>query len=141
METKNTDDLEQELLEAPDLDRFLEQNRGRFVSGSLPDYLLELLHEKNMTKSMLAKAANMSEIYLHQVFAGQRNLSRNRLICVCFGLSATLEQTQELLKCCGHAQLYPRNRRDTVIIFGLSHRMTLFEVNDKLLAAGERPLF
>ncbi len=40
----------------------------------------------------------MSEIYLHQIFAGRRNPSRNRLLCLCYGLEATVDETQELLK-------------------------------------------
>ena len=32
----------------------------------------------------------MSEIYLHQIFAGRRTPSRNRLLCLCYGLGATV---------------------------------------------------
>ena len=83
----------------------------------------------------------MSEVYLHQVFAGRRNPSRSRLLCLCFGLNATLEETQELLKQCGHAQLYPKNRRDAIIQYGLANGMDLFAVNDKLFAENEETLY
>ena len=88
----------------------------------------ETLH----AKAALAKRSGMSDIYLHQIFSGRRNPSRSRLLCLCIGLGASLEETQELLKLCGLAQLYPKLRRDAIIIFALSHHMTLFEVNDKL---------
>lgn len=141
MREPNTDDLRQELMTAPDLDQFIEKNEAYFIEGTMAQFLLELLQKKNMSKSALAKRANISEIYLHQVFAGQRNLSRNRLLCVCFGLAATLGETQELLKHCGFAQLYTRNRRDAIILYGLSHAMSLHEVNDELLARQEELLF
>ena len=32
------------------------------------------------------------------------------------------------------APLYSRDRRDAIVIFGLSHNMTLGEINDKLYA-------
>ena len=83
----------------------------------------------------------MSEVYLHQVFSGRRNPSRSRLICLCFCLSATLEETQELLKHCGLAQLYPRIRRDAIIIYGLVNGVSLFEVNDKLFSEEEETLY
>ena len=80
-------------------------------------------------------------MYLHQVFAGRRNPSRDRLIGLCFGLSATLEETQELLKQCGLAQLYPKVRRDAIIIYGLVNGVSLFDVNDKLFSEKEETLF
>ena len=83
----------------------------------------------------------MSEVYLHQVFAGRRNPSRSRLICLCFGLSATLEETQTLLKQCGYAQLYARDRRDAIILYGIVNGMSLFDVNDKLFSEEEETLF
>ena len=83
----------------------------------------------------------MSEVYLHQVFAGRRNPSRNRLLCLCFGLSATLKETQELLKQCGFAQLYPKDRRDAIILYGILNGQDLFTVNDKLFAENEEILY
>ena len=64
----------------------------------------------------------MSEIYLHQIFAGRRNPSRNRLLCLCYGLSASIDETQELLKLSGMAQLYPKRKRDAIIYYGLLHK-------------------
>ena len=75
------------------------------------------------------------------MFAGRRNPSRSRLICLCFGLSATLEETQTLLKQCGYAQLYARDRRDAIILYGIVNGMSLFDVNDKLFSEEEETLF
>ena len=83
----------------------------------------------------------MSEVYLHQIFAGRRNPSRNRLLCLCFGLEASIDETQDLLKRCGLAQLYPKNKRDAIIYYGLVHKMSLPELNDKLFAEEEEMLF
>lgn len=76
MQERDTDDLQQKLLEASDLDRFMEENNDSFASEDMAELLLKMLQKKKMTKSMLARGANISEIYLHQVFAGQRRLSR-----------------------------------------------------------------
>lgn len=137
---KSTDELQQELMSAPDLKQFLEDNEDKFSRENIADALNELFGQKNISKAALAKSSGLSEVYLHQVFAGLRNPSRNRLICLCFGLSATLEETQALLKRCGYAQLYPRKKRDAVVIYGLLHGMDLFEVNDKLFCEDEDTL-
>ena len=141
MQKKNTDDLRQELMQAPNLDRFLSTNREQFSNESLVESLNRLWGEKRISKAALAKQAGMSEVYLHQIFAGRRNPSRNRLLCLCFGLEASIDETHDLLKRCGLAQLYPKNKRDAIIYYGLVHKMSLPELNDKLFAEEEEMLF
>lgn len=138
---EDTNNLQQELMEAANLDQFLSENEENFQSDAVCDYLDRLFHKRKLSKATLAKRSGMSEVYLHQVFAGRRNPSRSRLLCLCFGLSATVEEVQELLKQCGYAQLYPKNKRDAIILYGLLNGMTLFEVNDKLFAENEETLY
>ncbi|MCI7136742.1 MAG: helix-turn-helix transcriptional regulator [Candidatus Limivicinus sp.] len=138
---KDTNNMQQELMSAPDLDRFLSENQDNFLSGNILELLNDLFQKRNISKAALAKQSGMSEVYLHQVFAGRRNPSRSRLICLCFGLSATLDETQELLKQGGFAQLFSKNRRDAIIIYGLVNGASLFEVNDKLFSEGEETLY
>ena len=138
---KNTDDLRQELMESPDLDQFLTDNQEDFDGGRTGEMLNTLFQKHRISKAALARLSGMSEVYLHQVFAGRRNPSRSRLLCLCFGLDATVEETQLLLKHCGHAQLYPKNRRDAIILYGLANNMDLFDVNDKLFRENEETLY
>lgn len=141
MENKNTDNLRQELMQSSNIDEFLSSNEENFINESIPEILNRLLTEKNITKAVLAKHSGISEVYLHQIFAGRRNPSRNRILCLCYGLGATIDETQELLKLCSAAQLYPKNRRDAIIIYGLVHGTPLFEINDKLFTEDEETLF
>lgn len=141
MDQKNTDDLRQELMQSPNLDEFLSDNEENFFNDSVPEILNHILAEKNLSKAALAKQSGISEVYLHQIFAGRRNPSRNRLLCLCYGLGTSLDETQELLKLCGAAQLYSKNRRDAIIIYGIVRGVSLFEINDKLFAEDEETLF
>lgn len=138
---KNTDDLRQELMESPNLDQFLTDNQEDFDGGRIGEMLNALFQKHRISKAALARLSGMSEVYLHQVFAGRRNPSRSRLLCLCFGLDATVEETQLLLKHCGHAQLYPKNRRDAIILYGLANNMDLFDINDKLFRENEETLY
>ena len=138
---KDTNNMRQELMEAPSLDKFLSENQDSFNRESVCELLNRLFQKRIISKAALAKQSGMSEVYLHQVFSGRRNPSRNRLLCLCFGLNASLEETQELLKQCGFAQLYPKNRRDAIILYGILNGMDLFAVNDKLFTENEETLF
>ena len=140
MKRKSTKELNRELTAAPDLKRFLEDNREQFQETGFQELLQELFHNSGISKATLAKRAETSEVYLYQIFSGTRTPSRDRVLCLCFGLPATLEQTQELLRIGGMAQLYPKNRRDAVIMYGLTHRLELPKVNDLLFAEDEETL-
>lgn len=141
MQDKSTDDLRQELMESPDLEQYLAENDAFFSSKDAAAMLNQLFKKCGLSKAALAKRSGMSDIYLHQIFSGRRNPSRSRLLCLCIGLGASLEETQELLKLCGLAQLYPMLRRDAIIIYGLTHRLSLFSINDSLFSSDEETLF
>ena len=132
MNEKNTDTLQQELMSTNNLDRFLTENDASFRDVPLQEAIQRIFDENGMSKAQLAKQSGISEVYLHQLFSGRRFPSRSRLLCLCFGLGATVDEAQSLLQQARHAPLYSRDRRDAIIIFALSHHMTLFEVNDKL---------
>lgn len=140
MKKKATDDLQQELTASTDLRYFLAENQEQFVHKEFSERLLELFNRSGMSKSVLARKAGTSEVYLYQLFSGERTPSRDRALCLCFGLQTSLEETQNLLRNCGLAQLYPKKRRDAIVIYGLAHHMDLDQVNDCLFEEGEATL-
>ena len=141
MSDKTTSDLRQELMEDNSIDTYLQGNAALFVNQDVVALLTELYEQKHLTKAALARQAGMSAVSLHQVFAGRRNPSRDRLLCLCIGLEATVEETQQLLRQAGYAQLYPRVRRDAIILHAIAHGIALPLVNDKLYEENEKTLF
>lgn len=141
MPGKSTDDLSQELMSQSNLDTYIKDNQAHFSDRGVAELLTELYEKKDISKSALARQASISEVYLHQVFSGRRNPSRDRLLCICVGLAASLEETQRLLKLAGYAQLYPRIKREAIISHGLIYQTPLNEINDKLFQENEKTLF
>lgn len=140
MNKKKTGELQKELTSAPDLSIFLSDHQKEFSNSDFPKLLNELFLKSGLSKAALAKRAGTSDVYLYQIFSGGRTPSRDRTICLCFGLSASLEDTQELLKHSGFAQLYVKDRRDAIIIYGLVHGTSLQETNEMLFAEDEPTL-
>ena len=141
MKDKTTDDLRQALMAESNIDSYLRENQPFFAGQSIAELLAVYYERTDLSKAALARKAGMSEVYLHQVFAGRRNPSRDRLLCLCVGLETTLEEAQRLLKQAGYAPLYPRLKRDAIISFGIVHHMELGEINDKLFAENEKTLY
>ena len=141
MREKSTNDLREELLREPNLDAYLKNNENCFADKEIVELLLGLYQEKGISKAALARKAGISEVYLHQVFSRRRKPSRDKLLCICIGAEASLEETQALLRQAAYAPLYPKHRRDAIIIHGLLHGTPADEINDKLFAEQEQPLF
>ena len=140
MENKSTSDLNEELMSESDIDTYISHNRDFFAQRDISELLSQLYDKKAISKAALARKAGMSEVYLHQVFSGRRKPSRDRLICLCLGMGASLEETQQLLRQAAYAQLYPRNKRDAIINHGILHHTELSDINDKLFAENEKTL-
>lgn len=138
---KNTDELQQALMDTPDLERFLQENESSFKQRNLTQMINDLLSKKGISKAELAKNAGTSEVYLYQLTTGRRYPSRNRMLCICLGASADLDETQSILRQCGFATLYPANRRDAIIIHGIIHGQNLYDINDELFCANEETLY
>lgn len=141
MEKKSTGDLSQELMNQPNLDAYIHENQESFLERNVTELLAHLYEQKTISKAELARRAGISEVYIHQVFAGRRKPARDRLVCICIGLQATLEETQGMLKQAGYAQLYPKSKRDAIIAHGIVYGTPLGEINDKLFAENEKTLF
>ena len=72
MKEKTTDDLSCEMMEESDINSYLSKNNSCFSDQSVAELLNALYKKKTMTKAALARRAGVSEVYLHQVFAGRR---------------------------------------------------------------------
>ena len=141
MRKKSTDDLSQELMDQPNLDRYITENEAYFADMGISAFLAELYEKCGLSKAELARRAGMSEVYLHQVFSGRRRPSRDRLLCLCIGMGASLDEIQRLLKQVGYAPIYPRLKRDAIISHGILHRTPLARINEVLFSQNEKTLF
>ncbi len=132
MQKKTTSKLETELRKYNTLDHFLEENKQELASENLSTQLQNLIAAKNMSRAEVVRESNLNEVYAYQIISGVRRPSRDKLLCLCFAMKATLEETQSLLKRNGFAPLYARNERDSIIIFAIEHAMTLLDLNEAL---------
>ena len=140
MERKTTDDLRQELMDQPSIETYLSDNRSCFMEQGILDLLESLRERCCLPKAEIARRSGMSEVYLHQVFSGRRNPSRDRLTALCVGMGASLDEANQLRRQAAYAQLYPRLRRDAIISHGLIHHRPLREINEALFAENEKTL-
>lgn len=136
---KSTDEL-MNTLKSSSLEAYLKNNDEEMVKNPLCVRLEELIKEKNLIKAEVIEKSNIFNIYAYQIFSGRKIPSRDKLIALCFGMELTLDETQALLKYAGYAALYPRNKRDSIIISELKNRESVVRCNIVLDEYGFSPI-
>lgn len=129
---KPTDEMMDKLLKANNIEEYIKENREAFVDLTVSDFLNEYINSKGLIKSHIIKAAEISDIFGFQVLSGARNPSRNTLLSLCIAMKMSLDEVQSTLKIAGFAPLYPKNKRDSIIILGISKGDAVCEINNKL---------
>ena len=132
--TKQTDELLKELGNTSDINQYLSTNRDELIEQNVAKFLNELLKEKeNLTRSKIVKSTSLSESYIYEILGGKKsNPSRNKLLQIAFAMNLDLETTQKLLKIAKVGALYPRIKRDSIIIFALNKNLDFFECENLL---------
>ena len=137
---KNTEDLLKELSQADNINDFLKDNEDSFADVTLSEYLTGLLEEKGLTKSEVIKASELSDIYAYQIFSGVKKPTRDKVLCIAFGMGLSVAETQQLLNSCGLPFLYAKHKRDSIILFAIGKNLSVIEANELLYNSDEATL-
>ena len=129
---KDTLKIVNELKLCPDFNTFYNENKDYMVTNSLSEMLGKLLLEKNLKKSQIIKAAELSEVYAYQIFSGLRVPERKKLLCLAIGMELNLDEVQSLLKCAGYSPLYVKLSFDSILLYGICKKLSVVEINELL---------
>ena len=135
MTERLTEEVLQELLDAPSLDAFVD---GReFPAETLAGFLGHMLEKKHLKRSRVVRMADLNETFGYQIFTGARNPSRDKVLQIAFAMALTLRETNRALRAAGTSSLNPKSRRDAIIIFCIGQGCSLQKVNEELYRLGE----
>ena len=123
-----TSKLLSKLLQTKSIKRFITHFDEQLVTEPLNLYLKRLCKEKSLSPSEVIRVANIERTYGLQIFRGIKNPSRDKVILLAFGLKLNLDETQQLLKAANKSLLYPKIKRDAVIIYCINNNMNVLDV-------------
>ena len=66
--------------------------------------------------------------------------TKDKVVRLSLAMNLTLEECQKALKISGRSALYPRVRRDSIIIYALENQLTIFRCDELLKKYGEECL-
>lgn len=134
MNTKiSTDDLFNIIRKKDDISDFFHDAEKQLLDSDLCEYLNKIIDKKQLKRSFVFEKTCMTKSYFYKLFNGEKqNPSRDILIQLCFAFSFDLDETQEFLKHTGAGVLYPRNQRDSIIIFCIQRQLPIIDCNQLL---------
>ena len=137
MTDKNTDKLMNELKADNNINRYLAENAASLRSLNFSQYLADAIAQKQLSVSKVSERSGISYSYIYHIINDGKNPSRTKVLAIAFGLGATLDETQQMLRQAKHSLLYPRDRWDAVIIAALQQHLTVMQANELLEKLGE----
>lgn len=138
---KSTTELLNELKNFDSFKEYEKINKNSMINKTLSQYLCDLLEEKHLKKSDVIRKGELNESYAYQMFSGVKSTpSKDKLICLSIGMDLSVDETNSLLKLAGLSPLYPRIKRDSIIIINMNNKKSVVEINEELYNEWEETL-
>ena len=141
MLNKSTTQLLKELENFNTFEEYENANRDSMINKNLSEYLTDLLNERKLTKAEVIRKAELSDGYAYQIISGLKTApKRDKLICLSIGMGLSVNETNSVLKIAGLSPLYPKIKRDSIIIINMNNNKSVVEINESLYNEGEDTL-
>ncbi|MCD7948872.1 MAG: hypothetical protein LUG12_01245 [Erysipelotrichaceae bacterium] len=99
---------------------------------TLIDYLNMLLETHHTTKAKVIQKSTLDRTYGYQIFDGTKHPSQNKILMLALAFSLDLHDTNVLLTLSKNQNLYPKLKRDALIIFAINHHYDVLKTNELL---------
>ncbi len=137
---KTTNDLmkviSSEVESEKELDSYI-NNIDSYSDLNYKDYFLTTMKKHGRLKNEVVKKSEISRTYCYQMLNGMRKPGRDNAIALAIASGFSLEETIRYLELLEQGILYSKNKRDSIIIYAITHRLTVANTNELLYSKGE----
>lgn len=138
---KSTEDLLEELQnENCKIDEYLKGNGESFVYDKIKDFWETAIEKSGYSKSNIINKSDFSYCYFYDVINGRKIPGRDKIIRLILTMKLSVDECQEALRISGRSALYPRIKRDSIILFAISNGYSIYQLSELLADAVEEPL-
>ena len=102
------------------------------------EYISEFVNASPLSASEIIQKSRIPRTYGYQILNGSRKPGRDKVIALCLTLSLSLKETQRALTIAKESILYPKNKRDSILIFSINKRLSVDDANDLLYELNEK---
>jgi len=105
------------------------------------EVLYALMEKHHLKAREVIRRCRIERSYFYHILSGKKTPSRNMAIRISLCVEADLRETDRLLRLSDSSALYPEIRRDALIIYAISHKMSMEDTNHLLIRNEETPLY
>lgn len=124
---KVTEELLNQITQTANLENYITQHEAEFEKETVASFLDKMIAKKQLRIADIAVRSGKGD-YVYKVIQGTRSATRDILLAIAIGMQLEIEETQSLLKIAGTATLNPRNRRDSIVIYGIANKLKITEI-------------
>lgn len=138
---KSTDNLLNELNhEKCNIEKYLQSNPESFVFDSINEFWENAISRSGLSKSNIINKADFSYCYFYDVINGRKIPGKDKIIRLILTMNLSVDDCQEALRLSGRSSLYPRIKRDSIIIYAINQGLTVYQTSELLIKCGEDAL-
>ena len=138
---KSTNELFEEIEKTADIDDYLNDNKEIVSAKKLSAILESLLVQNGLKKADVITESEVNKIYAYQLFSGVKTSpERDKVIALLMAMHLDLDEIQSVLKAAGFAPLYPKIKRDSIIIYCIQKGKSVLDTNVELYKHNEPTL-
>lgn len=123
-----------------ELNKYTEKYSEQKDNLSLSEYFSTYLRLHDIQESDLIRSSQIQRNYAYQILNGTKNPGRDKVLALCLAAQMNYEETQRALTFADLGKLYPRRKRDSIIIFALNQKLSVQQINELLYEENETPL-
>ena len=138
---KSTSELMKELEQKEiSLEEYFKNNPYTIEHYDLKMHWHNLIEKSGLSSFDIINRSEFAYAYYYEVIGGKKIPSRDKIIRLILAMHLPLDDCQKTLRICGLSELYPRFRRDSIIIYAINHELTVYELNELLSIQKENEL-
>ena len=123
-----------------ELNKYTENLSEQKDNLSLSEYFSTYLRLHDIQESDLIRSSQIQRNYAYQILSGAKNPGRDKVLALCLAAQMNYEETQRALMLADLGKLYPRRKRDSIIIFALNQKLSVQQTNELLYEENENIL-
>ncbi len=122
------------------LEKYFEKNDGQFKNENVKKFWESLIEKSGRSKANIINKADFSYCYFYDIINGRKTPTKDKVIRLALAMRLTVGECQEALKISGRSSLYPRIRRDSILIYAIENHLSIFRCDNLLKKYGEECL-
>lgn len=122
------------------LDDYTEDTSNYHLVTTFSEFMENKLRESNLSPARVIESAQIQRNYGYQILNGTKKPGRDKIIALCLALELPLDDVQRALTLAKEGILYPKNIRDSILIFCINKKISVMRTNELLDIKGEYTL-